>query len=104
MNITDKIEYVVCPKCNREYLPAEIYYPDQFLGKPTDIYKLNNGKVDHFEGQSMNLEETYICDNCGTHFKTIATVKFRTVELKKYDFSKSYVTNLFEDTFTLPED
>ena len=100
----EKIECIVCPKCGREYLPAEVYYPNQFLGRPRDINKLNNGKIESFDGQTMNLEETFVCDGCNTAFKAIATVKFRTVELKKYDFSKSYVTSLFEDTFTLSED
>lgn len=29
-----KLELIICPKCGREYLPAEIYYPNEFLGKP----------------------------------------------------------------------
>ena len=52
----------------------------------------------------MNLEETYICDNCDTEFKVTAKVSFKTQPVKKNDFSQAYVTHLFEDTFTLPED
>ena len=49
-DIDKKVEYIVCPKCGREYLPAEIYLPNSFLGRPHDIYRLTNGKVESFEG------------------------------------------------------
>ena len=100
----DKIEYIVCPKCGREYLPAEIYLPNSFLGKPRDIHRLNNGKIESFEGQSMILDETYICDACSTNFRVTAKVQFKTSEVQRVDFSKYYVTSLFEDKFTLTED
>lgn len=104
MNNKDNIECIICPKCGREYLPAEIYLPNQFLGRPNSILRFNNGKIDTFDGTSMNLDETYICDNCDTEFKVSAKVQFKTQVVKKNDFSQAYVTRLFEDTFTLPED
>lgn len=97
-----KVEYIVCPRCGREYLPAEIYYPDNFLGKPQDIERVNN-KVEGFTGKSMDLEETYICDSCNTKFKVTATVKFKTSELAKHDMSRAYVTPLFEEKLTMYE-
>lgn len=96
------VQYITCPHCGAEYLPAEIYYPNDFLGKPTDIEKLN-GKVESFLGKSMNLDETYVCDNCLTKFSVSAKISFKTVELAKYDMSKAYVTPLFEDKLTLDE-
>lgn len=67
-----------CPKCGQEYLPAEIYYPNDFLGKPNHILKDSDGKIENYQNNNMNLEETYICDKCKTKFKTIATVDFTT--------------------------
>jgi uncharacterized OB-fold protein len=32
--MNEKFEKIVCPKCGREYLPVEIYYPNSFFGKP----------------------------------------------------------------------
>ena len=101
--LSEIVQYVVCPHCGAEYLPAEIYYPDEFLGKPSDIEKVN-GKIESYLGQSMNVEEVYICDNCLTKFKTTAKVTFKTVEVAKYDMSKAYVTPLFEEKLTLNED
>mgnify|MGYP003300394940 CR=1 FL=1 len=51
----------------------------------------------------MNLDETYVCDNCLTKFSVSAKISFKTVELAKYDMSKAYVTPLFEDKLTLDE-
>ncbi len=102
MRIDKKVEYITCPKCGREYLPAEIYYPNSFLGKPADIERLNN-KIEGFTGKSMDLEETYVCDNCSTKFRVTATVKFKSVEVAKHDMSRAYVTPLFEDKITMYE-
>lgn len=70
---------IKCPHCNAEYLPAEIYYPDEFLGKPTNINKIHNtGKLDYYGGKSMNVQEEYVCDYCGTRFYVEALVQFKT--------------------------
>jgi hypothetical protein len=84
-------------------LPAEIYYPNSFLGKPCDIDRINSIKIESYGGTSMNLEEEYECDNCGTKFRVTAKVQFKTESLKKYDMSKAYVTKLFDDKITLDE-
>ena len=98
-----KIEYIICPNCGREYLPAEIYYPKHFFGNPQDIERLNNGRIEHFDGKSMDLEETYQCDACDCKFKVTAKVSFKAAEISKYDTSKAYVTPLFEEKLTLFE-
>ena len=101
--INTNIQYITCPHCGAEYLPAEIYYPDEFLGKPTDIEKLR-GKIESYLGKNMNVEEVYICDNCLTKFKTVAKVTFKTTEIVKQDTTRAYVTPLFDDKLTLDED
>lgn len=98
-----KIELIICPHCGTEYLPAEIYYPKHFFGNPQNIEKLNNGKIEHFDGKSMDLEEIYQCDACNLKFKATAKISFKTSEISKYDTSKAYVTSLFEEKLTLFE-
>lgn len=102
-NSENKIQYIVCPHCGAEYLPCEIYYPNQFIGKSTEIDKIN-GKIEVFNGRLMDLEETYTCDHCLNKFKVTAKVSFKTQTVDKYDMSKSYATPLFEEKLTLSED
>ena len=71
-----------CPQCSCEYLPAEIYYPNDFLGKPTNIIKDEEGQVLGFHGEDMNTVETFICDKCGTKFTVDASITFRTAVVK----------------------
>ena len=103
MRPVEKPQYIVCPNCGAEYLPCEVYYPNQFLGKSYEIDKID-GKIDMFNGSNMNLEESYTCDHCDTMFKVTAKVQFKTQVVDKYDMSKSYATPLFEDKITLNED
>lgn len=67
-----------CPQCNAEYLPAEIYFPDTFLGEPYNIIKDENNNILGFSGDDMITTETYVCDNCGKKFSVDASVTFRT--------------------------
>lgn len=66
-----------CPFCNREYLPAEILYPKVFIGQPRDIIRDDKGEILGFNGEDMNVYETYICDGCNKQFAVEATVTFR---------------------------
>lgn len=67
-----------CPHCNYEYLPAEIYFPDDFLGKPSEIIRDESGNVLGFQGADMNTAETYCCDHCGHSFDVDASITFKT--------------------------
>ena len=77
MRPVEKNLYITCPVCGAEYLPCEIYYPNQFLGRSIEIDKIK-GKIDSFSGTNMNLEETFTCDHCGSNFKVTAKVSFKT--------------------------
>lgn len=94
MNISNrKLITIECPKCGRQYLPSEIYLPNSFLGKPSEIAKTSAGKIDVFDGLSMNLKEEYICDGCGCNFEVVANVNFRSFEKNpKKTFSTVYTT------------
>ena len=98
-----KVDVITCPKCGREYLPAEIYYPNHFFGRPSDIERTKQGAIDEFYGTTMNTTETFTCENCNTKFRVTATVKFKTEEMSSAKLADAYVTNLFEDKIRLNE-
>lgn len=99
-----KQEIIKCPKCGREYLPAEVYYPKDFFGNPQDILRNNQGEIEDCLGSSLNTTEHYTCDSCNTCFKVTAKVSFKTVEVPKYGVSKPYRTQLFGSRIVLDED
>ena len=60
------LNIINCPYCGKKYFPSEIYIPKNFLG---DAFYVND---DLYLGDTMDLNETYICDNCKCIFKCIA--------------------------------
>lgn len=73
---------IKCPHCGCEYLPAEIFYPEEFLGQPKNILKDDNGKILGFQGEDMALVESFFCDHCGKEFKVTATCSFKSEAVK----------------------
>ena len=96
-----QLRVIKCPTCGYEYLPAEIYLPNEFLGKPKTIMKDENGKILGFDGLKMNDTETYKCDNCDTLFEVISTTNFVSKPIGQS--SDEYVTKLSTDKFTMAE-
>lgn len=103
-DIKDRKEIViVCPNCGREYLPAEVFVPSAFFGKPEDIDRTPAGKIDIYDGEPMCLTEEYRCDGCNTVFEVTADVRFKTKAKQKEEFSTVYTSHiskkisLFED-------
>lgn len=97
-----KLIVITCPKCGREYLPAEIYIPDNFFGRPEYIKRDIDGSIIDYAGTSLDTEESYICDNCKSTFKIAAKITFDTVIDNKSDFDTEYTTKL-KPRFTLKE-
>ena len=97
-----KLVVITCPKCGREYLPAEIYVPDVFIGKPDIIKRDIDGTIKDFTGTSLDLDELYCCDSCNTSFKITAKVSFETCVDERTDFNSEYET-LLKPRFTLKE-
>ena len=98
-----KFDIITCPVCGMEYLPAEIFVPRAFFGRPHSIDKLSNGKIDSYCGKSMDTRENYICDKCGTALKVSAKFYFRAEVDEKRNFNKDFVTKVF-DQIHLKED
>ncbi len=83
---------IKCPKCNAEYMAAEIFLPDSFLGKPFNIVKGVQHNVLGYDGEDMDLEEEYQCDYCNCKFKVKATVAFKAEEYSDIFDSEEYVS------------
>lgn len=87
----NKYDIVIkCPHCGAEFLPAEVYYPEDFLGEPVDIVKDENGQIVTFDGTNMNLEEEFVCPHCDKSFKVTAKVEFETKKDEGIDFSDEF--------------
>jgi transposase-like protein len=88
-----QLNVISCPYCGQEYLPSEIYIPNSFLGKATQIFRKTSGKIDTFFGKNMDLKETYICDKCNTEFAVSAKVTFNSYEIDN-TFKEDFVSKL----------
>lgn len=86
-----ELKYIICPVCGQEYLPAEIFFPDDLIGKPTEIVKNTSGKIDFYLGDDPNFDEYYICDNCGTKLKIHANVSYK-IDTAEDTFNEEYVS------------
>ena len=97
-----KLIVIKCPKCGREYLPAEVFIPSSFFGKPEYIKREIDGSILDYAGTSLDTEESYICDNCKTAFTVLAKVSFDTHVNEKEDFDTEHRISL-KPRFTLKE-
>lgn len=90
-----KFRVICCPHCKAEYLPAEIFLPDEFFGKPQNILKNAFGKIEDFTGNSLNVKEKYNCDYCHKDFSIFADIRFN---VKDKEFQTEYVQKLNDDS------
>lgn len=105
LNFRDKRRdnIITCPNCGREYLPAEIFLPNVFFGRPLDVDRDSTGRIEAYDGTTMNTEEDYVCDNCSTVFTVEAIVKFKTKERKTLEFNPVYSSPLKDKKISLFE-
>ena len=85
---------IVCPKCGTHYLPAEVFIPDEFFGHPQRIERGDDGKILDFVGNTLDLEESFTCENCNTIFYVNTEIKFITHLEDTTDFDCSHATPL----------
>lgn len=93
---------ITCPSCGRQYLPAEIYIPNEFFGKPNNISRYVDGSIDTFFGKSLDLNEWYVCDSCNQKFNVSAKIRFETS--LEDTFEPLYRTSLKKPKITLLEE
>lgn len=87
-----KFELIECPKCGRQYLPAEIFIPKAFFGKPRDIVRDVYGKILEYEDTSVDTCESYTCDKCNTTFEIKVRMSFLTDKNKIGDMDEEYTS------------
>lgn len=94
---------IKCPKCGWEYLPEEIY--TKILGNAKNIVKDDNGHIQFFDGETMDLHEEYTCDNkaCNCTFNVDMRPTFNTKVYVAHDFSEDYTTTIYKDRINLEE-
>ena len=85
-------ETIHCPYCDREYLPSEIFYPNEFLGQETNIERDTLGQIVYYEGEDAISCETYICDGCNKQFKVRVMKKFITEKDDQNNLNHDYYT------------
>ena len=95
---TRKFEIIQCPKCGREYLPAEIFVPHAFFGNPFDIVRDVYGKILDYDGTSIDAAETYTCDKCNTLFQVRAKMTFVVDNTVVGDMDEEYTSPLPTNT------
>ena len=69
---------ILCPYCGQPYMPAEIYVPNAFFGKPSKLEKDEYGTLEYNVGKDMDLYESYCCDQCNNKFYVHANLSFDT--------------------------
>lgn len=81
---------IKCPKCGAEYLPAEIFLPQDFLGYQTKIIR-DEGELLGYDGEDpqFKVSEEYECYECDTKFKVTATLSFK-ITLPEEDFKEEF--------------
>lgn len=92
------IAKVKCPHCGWEYLPCEIFMPNDFAGKSKNIIRDALGKILYVEfedGFEPEQKEKYICDNCGKEFTAQCSMAATTDVIDEAeDFSNEFVSLL----------
>lgn len=98
-------KYIIkCPKCGREYMAAEIFYPNSLLGKPYDIFKDEKGHIEFWSGDDVDPHEEFICEECNTPFTVTAKISFSAEIDKLHDFNEDYESKIYSrDRLTLKE-
>ena len=86
------MKVIRCPHCGAEYLPSEIFMPEDFLESPSDIFKTDEGTIKDANVEEACLVEDYICDFCNKKFTVRAQIDFN-VDGLEFD-EDEYVTRL----------
>ena len=95
---------ITCPNCGREYLPAEIFVPSAFFGRPMDIERLTGGEIEVFDGTTMDTSEEFTCEYCGEPFVVTTDIRFKTVKKSDLAMKEEYVSKVYPSRIALFED
>lgn len=79
---------IKCPNCGMEYLPAEIFVPDAFFGKPEVIKRDTEGHIIDYIGKSLDTEDFFTCDKCEATFNIKTDISFDTYIVEENNFAQ----------------
>lgn len=84
-----------CPHCGAEFLPGEIFYPDNVIGYSMNIIRDPLNKIiyeEYKEGREPFAEEEFWCPFCDKPFIAEVELKFSTrPQEEELDFSDTTV-------------
>lgn len=83
---------VKCPVCGQEYLPSEIFLPNDFFGKQKDITRNASGEIEFYLGDDSNYDEEFICESCLSKLKIHANLSFNVTVDNGENFDEDYTT------------
>ena len=96
---------IVCPNCGAEYLPQEIYIPNEFFGRATYIERdEKTHQITDVIGSSVDLDESYTCNFCNTPFSVTAKISFNTKLDVRRNFDEDYATIITKEKFLFDEE
>ena len=96
-------ESIICPYCGREYVPSEIFYPEDLLPNVGDVVRKENGLVEFCTGSQELESEEYCCDGCGKTFKVTPALSFLVEKVEVEDFDEDFSTQIYKDRISLEE-
>jgi len=79
-----------CPHCGHEFVPADIFYPGELIGRPDQVVRDALGKViyqDYGEDEEPCQIERYVCDECGKPFVVEPVIMYK---VRKEDEAKDF--------------
>lgn len=85
-----------CPYCGAEYVPSEIFYPEDFL-PPLEAVKDAEGHIVGASGDAMNLAEEFVCEHCDHAFRAVATFSFAAEKVEEHDFGHDCEKPLYDN-------
>jgi len=88
---------ITCPYCGCEYLPQEIYIPEDFLPELDDLTKDDAGHIVAVHEEAMHTCEEYTCDRCNHRFRVIAKVEFSSAKADEHDLLFPHESSLYQE-------
>ena len=87
-----KLNYCIeCPNCGYQYLPCEIFLPDNILSKSYHIERDDKGKIIDALEFNPEFKEKYICDKCNQVFECELKLSFNYKMDKNLNFGEDYI-------------
>lgn len=88
------IPVIKCPVCGEEYMIGDVFMPNKFFGRQTEIVKKPSGEIDYYLGEDPDLNEEFICENCLTKLKIKANITFNIEQKSQENFDEEYTTSI----------